>query len=976
MLVTLWGCNEPSEDEVIVETDNIVTLTEEEAVSLSGYNIVRADSSGAVIKSASTTLRNHIKDICTLDIKIKTDFNGASEKEILLGNTKRLSDDSLRLGRFKIIREGERIAILGGSDEAVLDGVNYFAENCLTGKGTLCGDGYVYYGGKDYSVTALRINGKIHDSLFVKCEINGDEHSQRLADAIEEYVGMKSGVTKDNDKAGVILTDDTDKFRLKKGEWAVAAKNGILYLVADNEYGQKAVCDYFISLLYNTQGTLDFKKGVNHSGKIETKEEYYQEKQLVIYPELPMQIRRNFDYKVIVTQGKETHQIPVYDHTMEYDPIDRGIGGDYHRRFSQFAFAGEQVRVDIKVGCDFESYSVFPSAKQFESEFKDGVISVYLNEPDYFGIRLDNDDNTILSVFADYPEYPFEVPEKDDPDVIYIEGWHEPENGLFDVKTENTVLYIAPGAVLNARVKLFSTASYSKILGRGVILDPFSDIYNYDIRVGGTEGAGHSLCSMTAKGSVFDGPILMDARCFNIVTGSSDVIVRNYKALSSMMTTDGITATSTNSLYEHCWIYCGDNALVISWSQDQKYRDITIGTTCAAVFPQGSTTNIEIDDLYVFRSNSGIINNWYNKPYTKDVVASVTMRNVDCIDATSFTYFFGGRNMGVSEKVYNFINVNLPSITGQENLHKTNGMGRANLLVQMDNPMEMFTENYTLNFTNLYVNGAAVKNALRVFIANSWDNEINFSNTGTYKPVKQHKERVKYKAPMKVYVGELQVMFEYDLIRDGARLLVPADGILRATRAIDGAKIVDVDGIKYIKSDDIKLLDTVKSIKESNGSLFVELKKPQGNLLLPDEGEISQITESTCYTVDLVVEQDGDGTVYTCYTHGNGSTNGGASVIITDEIRSYGAGEYKLSFKARASNNGNVQYGFAIDDAMYYGRHYTNVTLTPEWQEYVYTINITEKMLNDAELFAIRIEGTTVNQIEFFSFKDLSLTKN
>ena len=155
------------------------------------------------------------------------------------------------------------------------------------------------------------------------------------------------------------------------------------------------------------------------------REEFFSRDQLVIYPELPEQIHRNYDYKVTVTQGTETHPIPVYNHVMEYEVSDRSIGGDLYRRFSQFAFSGKQVRIDIKVNRDFEYYSVFPSAKNFKTEYNGGTISVYLDKPDYFGIRLDDDDNSILSVFADLPEFPGDIPSKTDKNVIFIEGWHE-----------------------------------------------------------------------------------------------------------------------------------------------------------------------------------------------------------------------------------------------------------------------------------------------------------------------------------------------------------------------------------------------------------------------------------------------------------------------------------------------------------------------------------------------------------------------
>ena len=47
-----------------------------------------------------------------------------------------------------------------------------------------------------------------------------------------------------------------------------------------------------------------------------TREEFYQQTQLVIYPEYPEKVNRIYDYKVTVTQGDRTEQLPVYNHTM------------------------------------------------------------------------------------------------------------------------------------------------------------------------------------------------------------------------------------------------------------------------------------------------------------------------------------------------------------------------------------------------------------------------------------------------------------------------------------------------------------------------------------------------------------------------------------------------------------------------------------------------------------------------------------
>ena len=972
------GCSDKNNGPDTQETtnsNNVVLLDSDSALPFTDYKIVRADKASKSVKETAAKLRDKIKELSGETVKLGSDFDGAADKEILVGNTKRLSDNTLLLGHFKIVREGNKIAILGGSDEAIAEGVNYFIENCMSDKGYLCGEGYLYAGGKTYSITRLEVGGTIFTEVYLKNEIDNDGLCEGIAASVAENIGLNAVISRDESKVNMVFTSDAESFALGDDEWGVAVKDGKLYIAASTNYTQMSAYNYVISLLEESKGVMKFTDGENKRGKLETKEEFYAKDQLVIYPELPAEIRRNFEYQVSVTQGDETHSIPVYDHTMEYLP-GRGIGNDDHRRFSQFAFSGKQVRVDIKVGKDFGSYTVFPSAKQFKSEFKDGVISVFLDKPDYFGIRLDDDDNTILSVFADLPEYYLDVPMKDAENVIYVDGWMDGKDGFLDITEPETILYIAPGAVLNARVKVFNSAPRSKVIGRGVILDPFEDIYNYDIRVGGTEGDPRKLCVVAGADSVFDGPVLLDARCFNLSTGATGVTVRNYKALSSMMTTDGITANSVNSTYEHCWIYCGDNGLVISWTKDQTFRDITMGTTCAALYPQGSTDNILIEDFYVFRANDGILNHRYNNPYDKDVTTTITLKNIDCIDVTSVSRLFGGRNMGTLEKTITFTNVNLPTITGTNSVHTSNSTDDINRLIQMENPVYRFTENYVLNFTNLYIDGEAITDASQVKIVNEWRNVFTFENDGTYSPVKRNSHKVNYSAPSKVFVGDLQISFKNEVLKDGNDMLVPADEIIKAVRAKNEAPTVEKNGAKYIKSSDIATLDTVESAKIADGNLYITLKSPKGNLLLADEGKISQIAEAVCYTVELVTEGDDGDYIYYCYPHGSNVAIGGVTVAITDEIRMYGAGTYTVCFRAKASNASSFRYGWTEDNAVKLTNNYQTNTIGTSWEEYEFTIDVTEEMIQNNELIAIKINTTSSDKMDYFSFRYLELTKD
>lgn len=329
----------------------------------------------------------------------------------------------------------------------------------------------------------------------------------------------------------------------------------------------------------------------------------------------------------------------------------------------------------------------------------------------------------------------------------------------------------------------------------------------------------------------------------------------------------------------------------------------------------------------------------------------------------------------IDDKTFNFININLPELTGTSSLHTSKSRNNYNRIVHMENPVEMFTENYTLNFTNLYVDGEAILSGDQVLIVNNWRNEINFANDGKFTPVERDIHRVNYSAPGKVFLGDYQVMFAADVIKDGNDLLVPADEFIKAARAKNEAPTVEKNGIKYIKSGDLTALDTVASAKVTNGSLYVTLKAPKGNLLLPDESQVSQIAEQTAWTVDMVTEDNDGDYIYTCYAHDE-DVNGGASIRITEEIRMYGAGTYTFSFQMRGSSNGGIKYGWTMDDADSTKTSYVTENVEAMWDDYEITINVTPAMIENAELFTVKIAGSVAGQMEYFSFRYMELTKD
>ncbi len=449
------------------------------------------------------------------------------------------------------------------------------------------------------------------------------------------------------------------------------------------------------------------------------------ESRLVIYPEYPPQIERDHAYRIKVSQsGGGAREIPVYNHCEKSSLTERTRGGDVNRRFCEFAFSGEPVRVDVEVCEDVKNYSVFPASRGLRHSFRDGVISVWLERPTLFGIRLNDYDKTILSVFADPPEDPASIPRKGDPGVLFVDGWLDAtaEDGTIVIDgSPLREVYVAPGAVLNAR--LVVKAGKARIHGRGMILDPFSDVFRFDQ----TKSTKRLVVNVAGAGTVIEDIKLIDARTFNFGSWAPDVTMRNVKALSSMMCSDGITSGTRNLLVDGAWLYVGDNALVVSGLKDSTYRNVAIGTSCNAIFPQFENENILMDGVDVFRADEGLVKNTYNgalrrnvkwdelsaggakrQPGPQDLLPrrqSFLFRNLSAVDCILFSRFFVGGNMGTLPKTFAFENLSIPYSTGDarwRSIGKTSGVA----ITIYDDPSKwLVTDNYSLAITNLWLGG-------------------------------------------------------------------------------------------------------------------------------------------------------------------------------------------------------------------------------------------------------------------------------
>ncbi len=452
----LVGCTESSGGPS--DTDDIPTGG---LVPLDGYVIMRSDVAPKDITSCSLDLRAAVEETCGSSVSIATDFVKRGDPvptdtaELVVGATNRRAADGLRANDWSVAREGNRVYLLGVTADSLGGAVSFFTEHFLAPGGMTIPDGYRYEHKAEYAVDTVRFaaNEPASFGLYVSEANLANKHAEALALLLTEKTGRVSEITSAMAKSNIIFASRSAS--IPSDSWGVEVKDGVVYVVGSTAKNMNRAAAYLTGLLSDAKGEFVLTNGVLHSERVPTKEEFLSEKRLVIYEEFPEAVRRNYDYDVSVTMDGKTSPLPVYNHCMQNSVKTRSIGGDLCRRFSTFAFSAGTVRVDIQVKSDFDAYLVGPSGKGFRHDFKDGVISVYLDKPDYFYIMLDNDLNTMLSVFADEPEYPEDIPEAGEKVIIVNPGeWYEPEGGILDLTGPGWQIYVAPGGVLNARQDL------------------------------------------------------------------------------------------------------------------------------------------------------------------------------------------------------------------------------------------------------------------------------------------------------------------------------------------------------------------------------------------------------------------------------------------------------------------------------------------------------------------------------------------
>lgn len=281
--------------------------------------------------------------------------------------------------------------------------------------------------------------------------------------------------------------------------------------------------------------------------------------QLKTYPEgLHTGLPHNDDYTVRVRMsGGEWQDLFEYKVQVDLDkPQDASM--------VQFDM-GSPVEVMVKKNNGtLREVAIRPLNNKIAYRQVQNVIFFTLDKPQYLSVEFNGDRLHNLHLFANPVET--ETYSKEEKGVMYFApGMHRPQdlpNNQIRIPS-NTTVYLAPGAVLKAKL-LVDNAENVRIIGRGILAHPIRGIEITD-----------------SKNVLIDGITVVNPEHYTVFGGgSSDIVIRNLKSFSCRSWSDGIDMMCCRKvLVDNVFLRTGDDCVALynhRWNWWGGSSDITV----------------------------------------------------------------------------------------------------------------------------------------------------------------------------------------------------------------------------------------------------------------------------------------------------------------------------------------------------------------------------------------------------------------
>ncbi len=269
VLTAFAGCSTPSDNPDGTQqgsnetTTNTTEITEAPGVdlelgadALKEYKVIRAEKASDTIVSAAAALRTDLNAALGASIGINEDWVRnldeipASAKEIVVGSTNRPDgaeiEKELRENDFAIIYKNERIFIIGGTDAATLEAIEYFKATFVDSAAKLIkiNDKLEHFSLYNYPIAKVEINGvSIRDYTVIipeKADLSTKYAADNLSDFMLANAGFELTVSTDKEAETEyeILIGDTNRAASTVTVSADVAKSEYIFFKS----GSKIVC--------------------------------------------------------------------------------------------------------------------------------------------------------------------------------------------------------------------------------------------------------------------------------------------------------------------------------------------------------------------------------------------------------------------------------------------------------------------------------------------------------------------------------------------------------------------------------------------------------------------------------------------------------------------------------------------------------------------------------------------------------------
>ena len=770
---------------------------------------------------------------------------------------------------------------------------------------------------------------------------------------------------------------------LAQDEYIIKFENGKLIISAGGEGALKEGYQTFLrdylgctwnTTEYEKRDSLEIPETIDIKGKKLTREQYLNKTQLIEYPEYPEEdIIRDYDYSVRVTQGSKSFELPVYNQVVASNYFSTIYNGDQHRRFSEFAFGGDPVTVEVTVNMDFDSAVVMPVTEGIDFTVNGNVITYTLDKPMTTMVKVNGDIDTVLSIFAEEPEYPDDIPDKNAPNVIYYEaGVHRPENGVVRLETGQE-LYLEPGAVLFARVRIEASAG-NKISGRGSIVEPSPtrnpvDNVKYMIQISETTNVEIS------------GIKILDAHTFNVhLYQTSNIEIDSIKILSNQISTDGFTmlGIERNVHITNSFIYNSDDVFVYCGNLENVVVDNCIigsgyGIFTPTLYDSGSTDTY-FRDCTVFRCGKLLkVMNSVSKDTPMTYMENICLE--DCDTSGSLIEMVEGTE---AYRNFYFKNISIRGVADTTEIFNTKG--NKYIAITCEN---VWINGKQLNGKN-HTGTSSMGSSNKVTYGKNFDKEAARVGINTTKKVTAYTAE-------KIYVEDLKVETPIPSFTQNGTRYVPVKEVLIAldfedvklsgntlTFSYDGKNYsyeAGKDGIIEqgqfcVPLDFFEKIGTSANYEVASKRVQIKNIRRRTNLLRNPGLEEGMTTDwTTRWFTPMFLSTDAHSGNYAMRMHVTpdayeaGSANG-IYQDVADVVRRYGTGTYKLSCWVKKAEDCNSTY-VSLGITQYYdpGKDKVTVNLTDEWQklELTYTFGGDPAELSTLYFFVGYANGSIKN---------------